>query len=326
MKLEQIYELNIECGIRSDLRGVPAVKKQLERVRMQYQTLSKEAQANFDTELLINPYTDSRLLYGDLDTNVKKVLAGIDMQSGEVAIADRIGNIDLIIAHHPEGKSLAKLDEQMHIQAEILAAYGVPINIAQGAVKERIAQVSRKLHGENTERAVDAARLLDIPYLNAHTTCDNLSASFIKDALDKAKPQYVSEIMSVLKSIPEYQIAEKQGTGPMIFAGAPGNYCGKVVVTEFTGGTNGAKQMYERMAHAGIGTIISMHISEEHRKEAESNHLNVVVAGHMSSDSLGMNLFLDELEKRGVEIIPTSGLIRVSRNNSKNKKTKKLLK
>ncbi len=46
-------------------------------------------------------------------------------------------------------------------------------------------------------------------------------------------------------------------------------------------------------------------------------HMNVVIAGHMSSDSLGMNLFLDELEKQGIEIVPCSGLIRVSRNKKK---------
>jgi hypothetical protein len=33
----------------------------------------------------------------------------------------------------------------------------------------------------------------------------------------------------------------------------------------------------------------------------------------MSSDSIGMNIFLDELEKRGIEIISCSGFIRVSR-------------
>jgi hypothetical protein len=56
-----------------------------------------------------------------------------------------------------------------------------------------------------------------------------------------------------------------------------------------------------------------MHMKEESKKEAETANINVVVAGHMSSDSLGMNLFLDELEKRGIEIVPCSGLIRVSR-------------
>jgi len=56
-----------------------------------------------------------------------------------------------------------------------------------------------------------------------------------------------------------------------------------------------------------------MHQSEEHKKEAESANINVVVAGHISSDSLGVNLFLDELEKQGVEIIPCGGLIRIKR-------------
>ena len=68
------------------------------------------------------------------------------------------------------------------------------------------------------------------------------------------------------------------------------------------------------MADAGIGTVIGMHMSEEHKKEAEAANINVIIAGHMSSDSLGMNLFLDELEKQGIEIVPCSGLIRVSRN------------
>ena len=48
-------------------------------------------------------------------------------------------------------------------------------------------------------------------------------------------------------------------------------------------------------------------------KEAEAANINVIIAGHISSDSLGTNLFLDELEKKGIEIIPCSGLIRVSR-------------
>jgi len=85
-------------------------------------------------------------------------------------------------------------------------------------------------------------------------------------------------------------------------------------VTEITGGTEGSPKLYEKMAQVGIGTVIGMHISEEHKKEAEAANLNVVIAGHMSSDSLGVNLFLDELEKQGIEIIPCSGLIRVSRN------------
>ncbi|HNU90177.1 MAG TPA: NGG1p interacting factor NIF3, partial [bacterium] len=87
----------------------------------------------------------------------------------------------------------------------------------------------------------------------------------------------------------------------------------RIAVTEFTGGTSGSKDIYEKMANFGIGTVVGMHMSEEHRREAEKNHINVVIAGHMASDSLGMNLFLDKLEEQGIDVIPTSGLVRIKR-------------
>jgi len=40
-----------------------------------------------------------------------------------------------------------------------------------------------------------------------------------------------------------------------------------------------------------------MHISEEALENAKKAHLNVVMAGHISSDTLGLNLLFDELEK-----------------------------
>jgi hypothetical protein len=113
------------------------------------------------------------------------------------------------------------------------------------------------------------------------------------------------------------------GFGPVLFTGTEENRVGKMAFSEITGGTEGSPKIYEKMAAAGIGTVISMHQSEEHRKEAEKYHINVVIAGHISSDSIGMNLFLDELEKKGIEILPTSGLIRHSRIKSKSKANKR---
>ena len=105
----------------------------------------------------------------------------------------------------------------------------------------------------------------------------------------------------------------------MLFNGSEDNRAGKIALTEITGGTSGSAKIYEKLAAAGIGTIISMHQSEEYRKEAEKYHINVVIAGHISSDSIGMNLFLDELEKKGIKILPASGLIRYSRNKKRGK-------
>lgn len=41
--------------------------------------------------------------------------------------------------------------------------------------------------------------------------------------------------------------------------------------------------------------------------------MNVINAGHMASDSIGANLFFDELESRGIAVISCSGFIRCKR-------------
>ena len=77
--------------------------------------------------------------------------------------------------------------------------------------------------------------------------------------------------------------------------------------------TVGSSVLNDKMANAGVGTILAMHQSEKHREAAGKALINAVVAGRVSSDNVGMNLFLDELEKRGVEIVTCSGLERYSR-------------
>ena len=244
---------------------------------------------------------------------LKKILAGIDIEPAEILMAKEL-KVDLVISHHPIGKGLAHLAEVMDLQCDVLNFYGVPINIAEGLMKERIEEVARGVNRLNHQRTVDSAKLLGINLMNSHTPCDNLAAKFLKDLIEKEKPERIEDLMNLLKEIPEYKEVIKIGAGPKIFVGSEENRCGKIALTEITGGTEGSPKLYEKMATAGIGTIVGMHISEEHKKEAEAANLNVVIAGHMSSDSLGMNLFLDELEKQGIEIIPCSGLIRISRN------------
>jgi len=62
-----------------------------------------------------------------------------------------------------------------------------------------------------------------------------------------------------------------------------------------TGGTEGSKDIFQSVALSGINTIVAMHLSEEHRKEAEKNHINVIIAGHIASDTVGLNLLLDRV-------------------------------
>lgn len=241
-------------------------------------------------------------------------MAGIDVDTSEMLLAEELDDIDLFIAHHPVGKGLADLSDVMHLQADVFAQYGVPINVAEGCMKSKISEVARGVNPINHYQAVDAARLVNISLINVHTPADNLVANFLKKKIEKEKPEYVGDILKSLLDIPEYKEAAKRGFGPTLFSGSEDNRCGKIAFSDLTGGTTGSAKLYEKLANAGIGTVIGMHVGEEHRKEAEKAHINMVIAGHISSDSLGMNLFLDELEKKGIKIIPCSGLIRVSRN------------
>jgi len=312
MNVKQIFDLAIELGINADLRGKPAVLKMLKRKKEQYEKLNEEQKEEFDEEALSNPYLDSRIHF-DSGKPVKKILTGIDMEGDEVLLADKMKDIDLILAHHPRGKALANLADVMHLQAEVYAQYRVPINIAEAVQKERIEEVARGVNPINHYRPINIAEILGVSYINVHTPADNLVANFLRKKIENANPEYIGDILKLLKEIPEYREAIKQGAGPCLFAGNPENRCGKVAITEITGGTEPSKKIYEKIAQAGVGTIVCMHLSEEHKKEAEAAHINAIIAGHISSDSLGMNLFLDELEKKGIEIIPCSGLIRVKR-------------
>lgn len=319
MTLKQIYNLAIEKAIAADPRGRVGVEKSLARLKKEFDELSEKKKADFDQESLTNPYSDSRILIGGPNLKVDKVMAGIDINPAEVVIAHILNQktpkktIDLLISHHPIGGSYAALHEVMGLQVDLLVNYGVPVNIAESILKDRISEVSRSLSPRNHNEAVDAARLLDFSIMCTHTTADNLVYDFLEKLIAKTKPETVGEVMEALLSVPEYQEAKKGNAGPMIFVGSEKNQAGRVAPIEITGGTEGSPLIYEKMAQAGIGTIIGMHASEEHRKECQKHHMNMVVAGHMSSDSLGMNLFLDGLEKKGIEIVPCSGLIRISR-------------
>lgn len=309
-------------AIRADLRGEAAVKKRLKKSKEKYEKLKGREKKAFDKERLVNPYADSRLYAKDKKKQVKKVMAGIDMEEPEVMLAKQAGDIDMVIAHHPQGHGLAGLHEVMDLQAELLAREGVPINIAQNVIKPRIAEVGRSVAAANHFRTIDMAEYLNMPYLCAHTLCDNLVTKHVNDLVqnNRKKLETVGELLDFLKDVPEYEIAERQKAGPGIFVGSRDNYCGKIVITEMTGGTNGSKDIYEKMAQAGIGTVVGMHMHEEWKKEAEKNHINVIIAGHIASDSIGVNLFLDELEKKGIEVVPMSGLIRVKRFRPRPKK------
>jgi putative NIF3 family GTP cyclohydrolase 1 type 2 len=317
MKLKEFYRKAIEIGIDNDPRGREEVTADLGRVRTEYEKLKPDEKDIFDLESLQNPYSDSRILNGSGDEEVKHILVGIDIEVGEVLLAETLKKngmaIDLLFSHHPEGMAFANLYSVMHMQSDILSRFGVPINIAENLMDGRAKEVERKLMPANHARAVDAARLLGMPFVCLHTPTDNMVVTYLQQLFNAEKPHTLSDIIDILRAIPEYGNAIQNGSGPKIFLGAQNRRAGRIFV-DMTGGTEGSKDIFSSLASAGVSTIVAMHLSEEHRTEAEKNHLNLVIAGHISSDNLGVNLLLDELLKgTSATIIECSGFRRVSR-------------
>jgi len=317
VKLREIYETAVRMGIEADPRGKAGVDEFLARTKKRYDALPDYLKALADPEELTNPFNDTRIYVGDRDTEVKTLIGGIDMNTGEVVLADRLRErgtpIDAIYTHHPEGWGLTKLDSVMEVQADIWATVGVPIQAGEKLIMERMDEVRRRLMPLNYDQAIDATRLLEIPFFSAHTPTDNLVVDYLNKHFAKRKPTLIEDVHKALLEIPEYRIAARKGAGPYIGKSSPGARAGKILI-DMTGGTEGPKKMIESLADAGVGTIIQMHMGQELRDEADKHNIHVVIAGHMSSDSLGINIFLDELERGGVQTIATSGLIRVYRD------------
>jgi hypothetical protein len=317
VKLREIYETAVRMGIEADPRGKQGVEEHLERMRRRHDKLPAHLAPLADPLDLTNPFADTRIYVGDPETEVATLLGGIDMNPGEILLADRLREkgvpVDAVYAHHPEGWGLTKLDDVMEVQADIWAQFGVPIQAGEKFISERMDEIKRRLMPLNYDQAIDVARLLEVPFFSAHTPTDNLVVDYLTRFFAQREPKLIEDVEKALLDIPEYRIAAQKGAGPYLGKSARDARAGRIWV-DMTGGTEGPKKAIEKLADAGVGTIVGMHMGQEMRDEAEKHNMHVVIAGHMSSDSVGINLFLDELERNGVKTIATSGLIRVHRD------------
>jgi len=318
MKLEKLYKKAVAIGIDNDPRGKKEVNRLIKEEKEKYKALKKEEKEYYDADKLFNPFSDSRILYGTPETKVKKVIAGIDMEVSEIILAHQLNKepgkkINLVIAHHPEGYALAGLPEVMHLQSDLLANYGITISVAEQLMEKRISEVSRRVMPANHNRSVDAARVLDIPMICLHTPADNCVSTYLTKLFDKEKPLRIKDLLKLLKTIPEYQQSARMQVPPKVFHGSENNKCGKIFV-DMTGGTGGSEDIFDKIANSGVSTLVGMHIGEKHLENARKANLNVVIAGHISSDNLGLNLLFDALEKEEkLEFVGISGFERIRR-------------
>ena len=318
MKLEKLYKKAIEVGIANDLRGKDEIRRSLDDDQEKYKDLKEDDKKYYDQDRLFNPFSDSRVLNGSPDIDVKKVMIGIDIEVGEILLAHLLNKekgpkVDLVISHHPMGAALAQMYDVMKLQAKLLAKVGVTISVAEQLMEKRIGEIERRLMPVNHTREIDAAKILGLPLMCIHTPADNCVTNCLTKLFEKNKPDKLKDLVKLLKAIPEYEKSARLQVPAKIVSGSDGSSCGKIFV-DMTGGTEGSKDIFDKIAAGGVSTLVCMHLTEEHLANAKKANLNAVIAGHIASDVLGLNLLLDQVEKKEkLDFVCVSGFERIRR-------------
>ena len=95
----------------------------------------------------------------------------------------------------------------------------------------------------------------------------------------------------------------------MIRVGKKESFAGKIYVL-MSGLTGPGPDILKEYFEAGVGTLVMMHIPEKDAKVIKEQNIgNIVIAGHMSSDSVGMNKIAEKWREAGVEVTMMSGVV-----------------
>jgi len=321
-KLWELFQLAIDLWIKSDIRGEKKIFDFLNEQKDKYKKLDKEKKAYFDQDIFTNPYYDSKIYYGQLDTKIKKIIVWIDVEWQEILTVNEYNKknpknkIDAILWHHPEWKALVDLWWMLKtVLNEIEFNLWLPVNQVEKINEPRIWKINRSISPLNYNRHISIAKILWIPFFWIHTPADNLCCKYLNDLFSKnnKKIKKLKDIINLLEKIPEMQISKLNWVWPQIWSWNEESLVWKIAVNWITWWTSWAKEMFEKYSIAWIWTVIAMHIWEDHLEEAKKHNINVIMTDHMASDSLGLNLIADEYQKLWVEILDFSWFIRVSR-------------
>jgi len=233
--------------------------------------------------------------------NVKTILFSIDAGVPELLLAKQLG-IDLLIAHHPAGgTAIVDYYEVFKRHIRLLVSAGVPKPEAEKAVSRKLEQMEVDGHTRNYDHAVDAAKLLKMPYMNIHTPLDEIGRRTMQEQIDRKtdKKSKVRDVVTALNELPEFRNAT---TRIKIRIGKSENPAGKAFVSHGAG-TNGGYDVAKAYFDHGIGTLIYIHVSPADLDRLRADRRgNLIVTGHIVSDSVGINPFLRELEKKGISV------------------------
>jgi hypothetical protein len=227
---------------------------------------------------------------------IRKALFSLDAGPSEVILAKQAG-YDLLIGHHPVGPARLTFTSVVRRHVEFMLEKGVPRKEAEEAVRELTTRIDVRAHASNYMHDVEFARKMRMPYMNIHLPIDQITRDFLLAAIRKSRARTVGGLIRDLGLIPEFK---KARTRIELRMGDDADPLGKWVLL-FAAGTNGGYPVAKAYYEHGIDTVIYLHIDPEELQKLRKERLgNLVILGHMAGDSIGINIFLKGLRKRGV--------------------------
>lgn len=242
-------------------------------------------------------------------TRISHVLLGIDVGTSELFMARQLG-YHAVLAHHPCGYA-GPFWEVYRLHVGQMVAAGVPRDVAEAAVAERIAGFEAASQRENYDHIASVARLLETPLLNIHSPLDEVGRRIMQatvdDALAANPAATVADLRDALLRQPEFAAARTQ---MQVALGAWDAPAGRVVVSHGAY-TNGGYHVARAYLTHGVDTICSIHFPREdaQRLAAEGVRGNILVMGHIAGDSVGINPYVARLRADGLEVTTFSGVI-----------------
>jgi hypothetical protein len=241
--------------------------------------------------------------------NIKKILYGIDIGTTELLYAKDNG-YDCVLAHHPVGVVESYKEFKRHLTQ--LQLKGVSIEEGEKLIENKIMGFKFANHARNYDAIPAFARLLEIPFLNIHCPSDELGRRLISDSISNLAQEKPTATLADLQHHLTTSFVEFQKSKTKIEI-AHGNKEDPLGDWIFSHGalTNGGFAIANAYFDQKVDTVIYIHIAPAELLQIKNaNKGNLVITGHIASDSVGINPLLDELEKVGCEITAVGGLIR----------------
>ena len=255
--------------------------------------------------------------------NIKRLIFTMDANVGLLHMAKQLG-FDAVVGHHPCGV-LPQRGEVYRRHIDLLEEHGIAREKAMKSLAEPVETVVRRIENNRfrmlyyespnqTVLEVDAARMLDLPFMNIHNPFDEKGRRILQSKIDEAalkNPHWkLGDVLKLIEELPEARYArDVYGISPNIFIGKSSSGASKVV---FVHGALSAPdaEIVKFYWENGFETIIALHSEfgnlERLRKECQGN---LILTGHFLGDSLGMTPFIRSLREKGLEVVCMGGII-----------------